>query len=459
MESIASLVTALAAVAALLVGVAVLLEVRRLASAQQDSTGRYHQELSDLRQEVGNLRQEVATQQQTIGDLSRQLTGMAASDEQRHNATIHQLTTTTAQMSELRRDTTQQLGQNRENVEGRLDKMRDTVDHQLGAMREAVNQQLGIIRADNAQQLEQIRATVDEKLQKTLNDRITQSFQMVNNQLAEVGRGLGEMQSLATDVGGLKRLLSGVKTRGIMGEVQLGSILSEILSPAQYEENVATVPGSTAYVEFAVKLPAEDDEVVWLPIDSKFPGDAYEHLRDAQDSGDSAAVDAAWKDLQTRIKAEAKDIHDKYLAPPATTTFGIMFLPSEGLYAEIAGRSGLLDELQRTYRVNVAGPSTMAALLNSLQMGFQTVAIQKRATEVQEVLAAVKAEFNTYQGRLQTAKRQLNTASKTVDELLGARTNKMNKALSSITELDDLDAAEHLLGIDSAESGSAENTE
>lgn len=256
------------------------------------------------------------------------------------------------------------------------------------------------------------------------------------------------MQNLAQDVGGLKKMLSNVKSRGVVGEIQLAAILKEILSPTQYEENVATVPGSDNRVEFAVKMPGENGETVYLPIDSKFPGDAYEHLRDAVDGGDSAAVETAWKALETRLKQEAKDIHDKYVEPPATTSFGILFLPFEGLYAEVVNRPGLLEEIQRKFRVNIAGPSTMAALLNSLQMGFQTVAIQKRAGEIQTVLAAVKTEFGTYQEMLLKAQKQLGTASKTVDLLVGRRSRAMKRKLQSITELDDPSEAERILGIE-----------
>ena len=220
-----------------------------------------------------------------------------------------------------------------------------------------------------------------------------------------------------------------------------------MLAPGQYDRDVATVPGSANRVEFAVKLPGDAGAPVYLPIDAKFPADTYEHLRSALDAGDASAAEAAWKQLERRLKDEAKDIRDKYLAPPSTTTFGILFLPFEGLYAEVAGRPGLLEELQRTYRVNVAGPSTMAALLNSLQMGFQTVAIQQRASEIQTVLAAVKTEFGTYQTMLRQAQKQLGTVSRTVDTLVGTRSRAMERKLRSITELDDPAEAARILGV------------
>ena len=333
--------------------------------------------------------------------------------------------------------------------------MGETLNTQLTDVRGSVERQLTDIRSDTNTQLDRMRATVDEKLQKTLNDRITQSFALVNESLDKVGRGLGEMQSLASDVGGLKRVLSGVKTRGILGEVQLGAILAEMLAPGQYACDVATVPGSANRVEFAVKLPGDAGETTYLPIDAKFPGDTYEHLREALDTGDTAAAEAAWKQLERRLKDEARDIREKYLEPPATTAFGILFLPFEGLYAEVANRPGLLEELQRTYRVNVAGPSTMAALLNSLQMGFQTVAIQQRASEIQTVLAAVKTEFGTYQKMLRQAQKQLGTVSRTVDTLVGTRTRAMERKLRSITELEDPTEAERIIGVDTLEAAPA----
>ena len=379
--------------------------------------------------------------------LTHQLDRERAVEAQQLEALERSLTQVRAEMADLRGQTLQQLAAQQSALLAQLSE----ADKRMAEVRSTLDSQLKSLQADNSAQLERMRATVDEKLQKTLNDRITQSFQLVNERLQQVDRGLGEMRTIAQDVGGLKKVLSGVKTRGIVGEVQLGAILKEILSPGQYEENVATVPGSAERVEFAVKLPGEDGETVHLPIDAKFPGDAYEHLQDAQESGDAEAVEAAWKALETRLRSEAKDIGDKYLAPPATTTFGILFLPFEGLYAEVAGRRGLIERLQRDCRVNVAGPSTMAALLNSLQMGFQTVAIQKRANEIQEVLAAVKTEFGKYQDMLRRAQKQLGTASKTIDTLVGTRSRAMERRLRGITELGSLAEADAVLGIESDE--------
>ena len=355
-------------------------------------------------------------------------------------------------------DQTKQTDQRIAQLDARFDAFQRRVDEnmkatsqasteQLGKVRETVDKQLSDMRKENEAKLELMRQTVDEKLQKTLDERMTQSFQRVSTQLEQVHQGLGEMRGLAEGVGDLKKVLSGVKTRGIVGEIQLGAILRDILSPEQYEENVATVSGSSERVEFAVKLPGESGETVWLPIDSKFPGDTYEHLVDAINAGNEEAITAAKKGLEARIKAEAKDISSKYIAPPETTNFAILFLPFEGLYAEVVSQTGLLEQLQREYRVNVCGPSTMAALLNSLQMGFQSVAIQKHADEIQKVLSAVKTEFETYQAQLEKAQKQIRTAETTIDRILTTRTKAMNRKLRGVTALESLEDAQSTLGL------------
>lgn len=304
----------------------------------------------------------------------------------------------------------------------------------LNAIRATVQDQLSAMQKDNHAQLDQMRQTVDEKLQKTLNDRITQSFQLVNERLQEVYTGLGEMKTLASGVGDLKKVLSNVKTRGILGEYQLGAIISEILAPEQYEENVVTRPGTANRVEFAVRLPGDGGKSVYLPIDAKFPGDTYAALVDAYDSGDPAQIAAAQSALEQRIKGCARDIRDKYIDPPNTTDFAIMFLPFEGLYAEVV-RMGLVDALQRTYRVNIAGPTTFAALLNSLQMGFRTLAIQKRSSEVWNVLGAVKTEFETFGDVLSKAQQRIEQTSQELDKLVGVRTRKINSRLRAVSSL------------------------
>lgn len=309
----------------------------------------------------------------------------------------------------------------------------------LENIRRAVTGQLDTIRQENTHQLEQMRQTVDEKLQKTLNDRISQSFRLVNERLEQVYTGLGEMKTLASGVGDLKKVLSNVKTRGVLGEIQLGAILEQILSPEQYEANVKTKPGSTNFVEYAVKLPGNEEGTVWLPIDAKFPADAYSQLLDAYDSGDPDQIKAAGSLLEQRIRSFARDIRDKYIDPPHTTDFGIMFLPVEGLYAEVV-RRGMIETLQQEFRVNIAGPTTMAAVLNSLQMGFRTLAIQKRSGEVWKVLGAVKTEFDKFGNVIQTAQSRLEQANAELDKLVGVRTRQIQRKLAGVTSLTDSEA-------------------
>lgn len=324
------------------------------------------------------------------------------------------------------------------------------INENLESIRRAMVTQLSGIREENNRQLEQMRQTVDEKLQKTLNDRITQSFQLVNERLEQVYAGLGEMKTLAGGVGDLKKVLSNVKTRGILGEVQLGAILEQILSPEQYEANVKTRPNSTHYVEYAVKLPGTDEGTVWLPIDAKFPIDAYSQLLEAYETGDADAVKAAGSVLEQRIKAFARDIRDKYVAPPHTTDFGIMFLPIEGLYAEVV-RRGLIETLQNEYRINIAGPTTMAALLNSLQMGFRTLAIQKRSGEVWKLLGAVKTEFDRFGTVIEAAQQRLEQAGNELDKLVGVRTRQIQRKLAQVTSLPEAEATQLIEGGDSGE--------
>ena len=306
----------------------------------------------------------------------------------------------------------------------------------------SLNEQQQLLVNHTEKRLEEIRITVEEKLQKTLNERISQSFRLVNEQLENVQKGLGEMQTLAQDVGGLKRVLSNVKTRGNIGEIQLSMLLEQLLAPEQYEANVKTKKGSDALVEFAVKLPGKDDlaQCVYLPIDAKFPKDMYEQLLDAYDTADPQQIETAGKNLETTIRKMAKDISDKYLDPPATTEFGIMFLPFEGIYAEVVRRSALLEDLQRHYRVVVTGPTTLAAILNSLQMGFRTLAIQKYSGVVWKILGAVKKEFESMGGMLEKAKKHLETANGQIDNVLGVRTRAIQRRLKDVDTLSAEDA-------------------
>ena len=336
-------------------------------------------------------------------------------------------------------------------LERRLQSLELTNEQKLAEMRRTLAESLAALQAENARKLDEIRHTVDEQLQDALQKRVTESFQAVNAQLEQVYKGLGEMQNLAADVGGLKQVLSGVKTRGILGEIQLGAILEEILAPEQYDTNVATIPGSAQRVEFAVRLPGADGQTVWLPIDSKFPGDTYAHLQEAAASGDPKAVADARRALEQVIRSEAKDIRQKYVEPPYTTAFGILFLPFEGLYAEVVN-SGLLEALQREYQVNVAGPSTMAALLNSLQMGFKTLAIQKRSSEVWQVLGAVKTEFEKFGQGLGKMQERLRQTDEELDRLIGVRTRAINRKLRAVQSLDE-PAAAALLELDAEPGG------
>ncbi|MEI8097790.1 MAG: DNA recombination protein RmuC [Sediminibacterium sp.] len=297
------------------------------------------------------------------------------------------------------------------------------------------------LMSNTENKLEFIRTTVEEKLEKTLSERLGQSFETVGKQLIEVQKGLGEMQTLAQDVGGLKRVLSNVKMRGGIGEVQLSMLLEQILAPDQYEANVKTKQGSSDLVEFAVKLPGKDENnhQVWLPIDAKFPKDIYEQLQTAYDIGDTVQIEQAQKTLENTIKKMAKDISEKYIDPPNTTDFGIMFLPFEGIYAEVVRKASLLEELQRTYKIVVTGPTTLAAILNSLHMGFRTLAIQQRSSEVWKVLGAVKKEFESFGGLMQKAQKNIQTGMDQLDDVMGMRTKAIQRKLRSVESLNEID--------------------
>ncbi|WP_346935195.1 DNA recombination protein RmuC [Clostridium sp.] len=300
-----------------------------------------------------------------------------------------------------------------------------------------LSQKQGELLKSTEDKLEKMRETVDEKLQSTLEKRLGESFKLVSERLEVVHKGLGEMQTLAMGVGDLKKVLSNVKTRGTLGEIQLGRILDQILTKDQYDINVATKKGSRDNVEFAIRLPGKDkaSDVVYLPVDSKFPLDVYHNLVDAYDTGDQSLIEEGYKKLEAAIKKSAKDIRDKYIDPPYTTDFAIMFLPIEGLYAEVVKRTNLVEILQREYKINITGPTTLAALLNSLQMGFRTLAIEKRSSEVWNVLGAVKTEFGKFEEVLKATQKKLNQASTDLDKLVGTRTKQINKKLMSVESL------------------------
>nr|WP_156480218.1 DNA recombination protein RmuC [Collimonas pratensis] len=318
-----------------------------------------------------------------------------------------------------------------ESVEKKMEELRITTDSKLtelkGAVDSALKAELGAIRIENSAKLEEMRRTVDEKLHATLEQRLGESFKQVSDRLEQVHRGLGEMQTLATGVGDLKKVLTNVKTRGTWGEVQLGALLEQIMTPEQYGKNIATKPGSTARVEFAIRLPGRDDigTPVWLPIDAKFPLEDYQRMVEAQERVDIAGIEEAGKALEIRIRLEGKTIRDKYIEPPHTTDFAILYLPTEGIYAEVLRRPGLTDALQREFKINVAGPTTLAAMLNSLQMGFRTLAIEKRSSEVWTVLGVVKSEFMKFGVALAHTKKKLEEAHTSIDN-----TEKRNRVLT-----------------------------
>lgn len=307
---------------------------------------------------------------------------------------------------------------------------------------ELMSRQQDALIKSTEKRLDEMRIMVEEKLQKTLNERIGQSFELVRNQLENVQKGLVEMKSLAQDVGGLKKVLTNVKTRGTFGEVQLSALLDQMLSPEQYESNVKTKKNATEFVEFAIKLPGKDDVdgTVYLPIDAKFPKDVYEQYYDAYEAGDAALIDSSSKQLEITIKKMAKDIHDKYLDPPYTTDFAIMFLPFESIYAEVIRRTALVEYLQKEMKVIVTGPTTLGAILNSLQMGFRTLAIQKRTSEVWKVLGAVKTEFGKFGGMLEKVQKNLQNAGDQLDEMIGKRTKAIERKLRQVEEMPEVES-------------------
>jgi DNA recombination protein RmuC len=316
----------------------------------------------------------------------------------------------------------------------------------MAEVRQTLEAQLAQLQASNAAKLDEMRATVDEKLQATLETRLGESFKQVADRLEQVHKGLGEMQTLAQGVGDLKHLLTNVKTRGIFGEAQLAALLEQVFTVDQYAEQIPTRPGGKSVVDFAIKLPGRSDsgEPLWLPIDAKFPNEDYERLLDAQQRADVPAAEAAGKALELRIRLEAKSIGEKYIEPPYTTDFAILFLPTEGLYAEVLRRPGLMESLQRELRVVLAGPTTLLAMLNSLQMGFRTLAIQKRSSEVWQVLGAIKTEFGKFGVLLERTQKKLNEANSELDKLVGVRTRIIQRKLKEVQELPEGESTRYL---------------
>jgi DNA recombination protein RmuC len=340
---------------------------------------------------------------------------------------------------------------------GQLDRLTKANEDKLAEMRATLEAKLKELQTGNEAKLEQMRLTVDEKLHKTLETRLGESFKLVSERLEAVHKGLGDMQTLAADVGNLQKVLTNVKARGTWGEVQLENLLEQMLTADQYTKNVATKPGSNERVEFAIRLPGRggDDQPVLLPIDAKFPREDYERLLEAEDRADPVAAEAAARQLEVRIRDEARKIHEKYIAPPHTTDFGLLFLPIEGLYAEVLRRPGLTDRLQREYRVTVAGPTTLAALLNSLQMGFRTLAIEKRSSEVWQVLGAVKTEFGKFGELLAKTKKQLDTVSSTLGDA-ESKTRTIERKLRNVEQLSDTQAQALLGDAPASDNGDAQ---
>ena len=340
-------------------------------------------------------------------------------------------------MRELRTELNQTLSLSTQQMQTTLHRNLMTTNEMQREKFDAMNRQQDILVKSTEKRLDDMRIMVEEKLQKTLNERIGQSFELVRTQLENVQRGLGEMKTLAEDVGGLKKVLGNVKTRGTFGEVQLGALLEQMLSPEQYEANVKTRKNATEFVEFAIKLPGKDNgkEVVYLPIDAKFPKDVYEQYADACEGGDTALINSTSRQLETTVKRMAKDIHDKYIEPPFTTDFAIMFLPFENIYAEVIRRTSLVETLQKDFKIVVTGPTTLGAILNSLQMGFRTLAIQKRTSEVWSVLGAVKTEFSKFGGMLEKVQKNLQSAGDQLEEVMGKRTRAIERKLRQVEAL------------------------
>ena len=414
-------------------------------SLEREMMQQISEEMRQLREELGlsvqrtstaAAQMQAATQKQVSAAQNMRLKELTEQMGQRQEMLQRAVNTQMQTMQKTMRDQLQM-------VEERIKTGALEQERRLEHMRNAMEKSVRAMQEGNEKKLEEMRATVDEKLQSTLEKTLQQSFSRVSEQLESVYRGLGEMQTLATGVGDLKKVLSNVKTRGILGEIQLGAILQQILTPEQYAENIATVKGSTERVEYAVYLPGDGQgEGVWLPVDAKFPADAYAGLLDAYEAGDSAAVQSAAKVLEQRICSFAKDIRTKYIHAPETTDFGIMFLPVEGLYAEVV-RRGMVERLQSEYHVVVAGPTTMAALLNSLQMGFRTLALQKRSGEVWQILGAVRSEFDKFGDVLASAQNRIEQVGNELEKLVGTRTRQIQRRLREVTLLPEESQHEH----------------
>jgi DNA recombination protein RmuC len=423
--------------------------VGELQRGSRSDSDRLERELRDeLGRLGGSMRQDLATFQSMLltqaGDVARtqneqidSFRGQLGSTQQAVSGALAQATQVLATQSQAAREAQDAaLRRFGDTLGEQLRVLADGNERRLVDMRTAVESRLAALQDGNEKKLEQMRATVDEKLHATLEQRLGESFKQVADRLDQVHKGLGEMQGLARDVGSLSRVLTGVKTRGVFGEVQLAALIDQVFTPEQFATNVATVPGSSERVEFALRLPGQkaDGSPLWLPIDAKFPREDYERLLDAHERADAPAVELAARAIESRLRAEARSIRDKYVAPPHTTDFALLFVPSEGLYAEVLRRPGLTEALQREFKVIVAGPTTLLALLNSLQMGFRTLALEKRSAEVWEVLGAVKTEFGKFGDVLARTRKKLEEATHTIDAAQ-TRTNVMTRRLKSVEAL------------------------
>ena len=410
--------------------------IERLERELRDELGRQGQ---STRGDLGTFQQMLLTQS---GDVAR-------TQNEQIDSFRTQLATTQQQTEAALRRFSETLGD-------QLRTLSEANERRLGDVRQAVDARLMLLQEGNEKKLDQMRATVDEKLHATLEMRLGESFRQVADRLDQVHRGLGEMQTLARDVGSLNRVFSNIKSRGILGERQLAGLLEQVFTPEQFARDVITIPGSNNRVEFAIRLPGQraDGVPLWLPIDAKFPREDYERLLDAQERADPAAVETAAKAIEAQLRHEARMIRDKYVAPPHTTDFGILFVPTEGLYAEALRRPGLLEALQREYKIMLAGPTTLLATLTSLQMGFRTLALERRSAEVWEVLGAVKTEFSRFGAALAKTRKKLNEASSTIDEA-ATRTRVMERSLKAVEALPQSEVTRLLPDLPSDDAGPA----
>jgi len=426
----------------LILGMMIVIFMKISADKKQDTTAEFAVLGSNIDRLERGIKEELARNREELGFSSKALREEISNSLKGFTDSVGKQMAGTSQL---------QVSQS-EILVNQLQTLNIANEQRMNKMREGVEGQLKAIQEDNSKKLEEMRKTVDEKLHETLEKRLGESFKLVSDRLEQVHKGLGEMQTLASGVGDLKRVLTNIKTRGTWGEIQLGNLLEQVLAPDQYAQNVATIPGSNDRVEFAIKLPGRDKEgtIVWLPIDAKFPQEDYQRLLEAQEQANAMMAEEAGKALENRVKNEAKDIAAKYLSVPHTTEFGILFLPTEGLYAEVLRRPGLFDILLREYKVVISGPTTLAALLSSLQMGFRTLAIERRSSEVWSILGAVKTEFGKFGDLLDKTGKKLQEAGNTIDNA-ARRSRAIERKLKDVQELPQAEAFELLGSISEAE--------